>query len=85
MKGSSGGFEAGTAFAYSISPVPVTRNSMYLSLNIDIYLSDMRSRWAFLCVGIHLERCYNRSSGKELSPTFSASSSGIRGPTFICK
>jgi hypothetical protein len=77
MKGSSGGFEAGTAFAYPISPVPDTRDLTYLSLNIDIYLGDMRSRWAFLCVGIHLERCYNRRSGKELLPTFSASSSGI--------
>jgi hypothetical protein len=59
MKGSNGGFEAGTALAYSISPVPNSRDLTYLSLNINIHLGDMRRRWALLCVGIHCGRGSN--------------------------
>jgi hypothetical protein len=70
MKGSSGGFEAGTALAYSISPVPIFRTLTYLSLDIDIDLSDMRCRWALLCVRIHSERCNNVYDGRSITYFF---------------
>ena len=80
MKGSSGGLGAGTALAYSISPEVLTIDSTYLSLNIDIYLSDMRCRWALLCVGIHSERCMNVCSGKSYHLLFPLHHPGFEAP-----
>ena len=57
MKSSSGGFEAGTALAYNVSPASPFLNWTYLSLNIYVHLSNVSRCWALLCVGIHSERC----------------------------